>query len=99
MRILPAHIDVGRVVPALSRILESVDRAHGKSLALDYRVGIAAGRQHGAIHKGQRLVGTPRTDWPRSRRRIIDEVRSLQVKSARSEITDCERGVRAEALF
>src|SRR5713101_3443750 len=39
-----ANVYVGRVIPTLRRVLQPVDRAHGKSLALDNRVWIAAGR-------------------------------------------------------
>ena len=89
--ILAPHVHVAGVIPTLRRVLEQVDRAHGKSLALDNGVGIAAGRQHGAADKGKRLEGAPRSNRARSRRSIVDQVSALQVKTARSQIAYGQR--------
>src|SRR5882757_4463414 len=97
--ILSSHIHVSSVVPALGGILEPIDRAHGKSLTLNNRVWIAAGSQYSSINKRQRLVRPPRTNRPRSRWRVVDQMRPLQMKSARAEITHSQRSVAAKALL
>src|ERR1700688_3749098 len=98
MRVVPAHIDVACVVPALRAVLKQVDGTDGKGLAL--YDGIRAARWQRRIwHKGKRLKRTARSKRSRSGKRVVDEVRPLQVKPTRAEIAYFERCVPPEALL
>ena len=42
---------------------------------------------------------TPRLDQARSRLCVVDEMRTLQVESARAQVADFDSGLRAKLLF
>src|SRR5262249_41434252 len=96
--ITPPQVHIARVVPALRAVLQQVDRAHRKSLALNHRVG-AARSQSRTWYKGKRFERTP---WPKgagSRQRVIDQMCALQMKTARAEITDFDRSISSSAFL
>src|SRR5215469_17650540 len=57
IRVTAAYIDVASVVPALCGVLQQIDRANRKSLALDYRIR-ATKRQSSVRHKSKRFKWT-----------------------------------------
>src|SRR5205085_7602517 len=83
--ILPANIYVTGVVPTLRRIFEQIDCADRERLALDDGVG-AARREYCVWNKTECLERTARAERAGSRRRVMDQVRALQVQSARAEM-------------
>ena len=99
MRVLPAHVHIACVVPALRRIFQPVDRAYRESLALDNCVGITARGQSGSVYKGKGFERAPWANGSRSRWGVVDQVSPLKVKSARAQVADRERCVGAEALL
>ena len=49
--------------------------------------------------KRQSLEGPARTNRARTRRRVVDQMSSLQVHAMRSQVAQLQRGFLAEALF
>src|ERR1700758_2162151 len=98
MRIAAAQIYEARVVPTLRRVRQQINRADRESLTLHDGSG-AARRQHCARNKRKRLEGTPRTKRSRPRKSVVDQMRPLQVKPARTDVADFQRGVLPEALL
>src|ERR1700687_1428075 len=99
MGITTPHIDVARVVPALRGVLQQIDGADGKRHALDHRIRHTAGWQRRIGDEAQRLERAPWSNRAGSGRRVINQVRSLQVKTARAEITDLEGRILPQALL
>src|SRR6267154_80432 len=96
MRIAAADIHVSGVVPALRGILEQINGADRESFALhDSRS--TARRQYRSRNKCERLERTPRAKRTRSRESVVDQMRSLQVETARADVADFERGVLPKA--
>src|SRR4051812_7970146 len=93
-----AYVHISRVIPALGRVFQQVNRAYREGLALNDSV-CAAGNQHRVGDEAQRLEGAPRAKRSRTWRRIIDQVGALQVETAGSEIADFECSARSESLF
>src|SRR6266478_1913774 len=98
VRIPAADIHVSGVVPALRGIFEQIDGADRESFALHHG-GSAAGRQHRSRNKCERLERTPWAKWTRSRESVVDQMRSLQVETARADVADFERSVLPEAFL
>ncbi len=98
VRIATSQVNVARVVPALRCVLQQVDGADRESLALD-NGGRATRRQLGPGNKCQRLERTPGAQRAGSGKRVIDQVRSLQVKAAGAEISDFDRRVLPQTLL
>src|SRR5579884_43214 len=98
MGISAAHVHVGRVVPALCGVLQQVDRAHWKGLALEDRVG-AARSENRSWNKRKCLERPAWTQRTWSGRRIVDQVRALQVQPARAEVADFDRCIPAESFL
>ena len=98
MGVSASDIDVAGVVSALRGVLQEVDGADRKRLALDDGVGAARG-QDGAGHEGQRLKGTAWSEQAGARRSIVDQMRTLKVKTASPQIADVEDGVRPKTFF
>src|SRR5947207_9225441 len=93
-----AYVHISRVIPALGRVFQQVNRAYREGLALNDSV-CAAGNQHRVWDEAQRLERAPRAKRSRTWRRIIDQVGELQVETAGSEIADFECGGRAQTRF
>src|SRR5258708_2061316 len=98
MRIPAADIHVSGVVPALSGIFEQINGADRESFALHHSRG-AAWRQHGSRNKCERLERTPRAKRTRSGESVVDQMRSLQVETARADVADFERSVLPKAFL
>ena len=98
MRVLAAHVYVSGVVPTLGRVLEKINGAHRKGLALDHRIR-TAGRKHGSRNKTQSLEGTTRPQRPRPGRRVVDQVSALQVEPARPEIAHIDSRVLSKPFL
>src|SRR5438270_4002083 len=98
MRIVAADVDVAGIVPALGAVLEQVDGADRKGLALDDGGG-AAGRQCCVGHECEGLEGAARPKRSWARERVVDQVSALEVKAARAEIADFDRSAVAEAFL
>src|ERR1700737_605604 len=98
MRIAAPDIHVARVVPTLRGVFQQIDSADRESLTLNDG-SAAARRQHRARHKSKRLEGAPRAKRARSGESVVDQVRSLQMESARADVADFKRGVLPEAFL
>src|SRR6266404_7730640 len=90
VRITAAHIHVAPVVPTLRRVFQQIDGADRESLTLHYGGG-AARRQQRARHKSERLEGASRAERTRSGKSVVDQVRALQVETARTDVADFQR--------
>src|SRR6266851_648627 len=98
MRIAASDIHVSGVVPALRGILEQINGADRESFAL-HDSGTAAGGQHRSRNKCERLERTPRAKRTRSGESVVDQMRSLQVETARADVADFKRSVLPEAFL
>ncbi len=93
-----AHIHVPRVVPALRCVLKQVDGADRKRSVEGWR--FSDGGRKGAVgDEADPRMRTARLNEPRPGLRIVDEVRPLQMKSARAEVTHFKRCFAAQLLF
>src|SRR4051812_31302753 len=86
------HVDISCVVPALRRVLEPVHRANRNCVA-DHG---GSGWKNSAGQEGCNAVGTPRLSQTRTRKRIIDQMSTLQMKPANTLITDLNNGLAAD---
>jgi hypothetical protein len=99
-----ANIDVTCVVVALSGVLQQINRTDGEA---DLTVGATGGGrgvrnvcgQNGAGDEADLAERTAWADGSRSRRRIVDEMRALQVDAVRTQVADFESGLMAEAFL
>src|SRR5581483_7861261 len=98
------NVHIARVVPALGGIFEQIDRAYrkahlaGRASARRRDVGHAS-RQSCIWHKCDFRKWPPRADGAGSGKRVVDQVRALQMNAVGSEIADFKRGVLPEALL
>src|ERR1700722_516687 len=91
----PTNIHVARVIPALGCVFEQVDGADGKGGACNRDIG----RKDGIWNEADLWMRPTRLNQSRSRLRVVDEVRSLQVNAARAEIAKFHRGISRYQLF
>src|SRR5256885_1532396 len=98
MRVPAAQVHVAGVVPTLRAVFQQVDRAHRKCFALNDGVSTAWG-EFGAVDKCKRFEWAAGSRRARTRQCVVDQVRALQMKTARAEITDFERRVSPETLL
>src|ERR1700741_699985 len=90
-----AQIDVTSLIPTLRGILEQVDAAHRKRCVGDRDIG----RQD---HSRQEAQGLERPAWSNrtwTGRRIVDQVRALQVQSMRTEVAEFKGCFGAKTLL
>jgi len=97
MRIAASHIDVSRVVPALRAVLEQIDGAYRKGLALNNGVR-ATGRQLRVRHESERLERPPRPERPGPGRVLLSSALAAG-EAARAEIADFQGSIFAKAFL
>src|SRR5256885_645047 len=98
MRVPAAQVDVAGVVPTLRAVFQQVDRADRKCFALNDGVSTACG-EFGAVDKCKRFEWAARSKRTGAGQRVVDQVRALQMKTARTEIPGFERNVPPETLL
>src|SRR6185437_2577265 len=86
---------IARVIPALCRIFEQVDRAHAKRRTGHRDVG----RNDRIRNEADLFEWSPRLNRSGSWLRIVDQVRALQVEAARTEVADLNHRARSDTLF
>jgi hypothetical protein len=97
-------VDVTGVIPALCAVLQQIDGADWKTNLIVWapasrsRVGHIS-RQCCIWHKTNLGKRPAWTDWPRARRRIVNQVGALQVETVRSQVSNLERCLMPEAFL
>ena len=95
MLITPAHVYISGVIPALCRVLQQVDgadrEAHLSCGASRGRSDVGHTRWQGGVrHKRNDRVRSARSDGSGTRRRIVDQMRALQVQAVRAQVADLQ---------
>ena len=95
MGVAPPQVEIAGIVPASRRVLQKVDRAHGEGVAGH----LNSGWKNRPIDEGRSRVRPARLEQTGAGQRIVDQMRTLQVESAGSQISHFESCVSGKSFF
>ena len=95
MGVTPPQVEIAGIVPASRRVLQKVDRADGESVAGH----LNSGWKNRPIDEGRGRVRPARLEQAGAGQRVVDQVRTLQVESASSQISHFESCAFGKSFF